>query len=241
MYLLMTRPRAASERFVAQLSQAVQDNIKPIYSPLLDIRPVGGDVDVGDARGLIFTSSNGVAAAARIMTDRDLPCFCVGQATTAAAKRQGWSATMAGESAEALIAGLLRQRPDGPLLHLRGESGVGDVAQTLTQLGLTTREQVVYRQDLLPLSDEAVSALGGEAPVIAPIFSPRTARHFADLAQPAAPLLLAAMSDAVAKPLVSLGAQTIRVAKRPDSDAMATAVEKLVKQALRVEGGSDAH
>ncbi|SLN69023.1 uroporphyrinogen-III synthase [Falsiruegeria litorea R37] len=241
MYLLMTRPRAASERFVAQLSQPVQEVIEPVYSPLLDIRLVGEDVDVGDTRGLIFTSSNGVAAAARIMTARNLPCFCVGQATTVAARRQGWSASMAGESAEALIAGLLRQRPDGPLLHLRGQSGVGDVAQTLTQLGLTTRERVVYCQDLLPLTDEAVSALGGSAPVIAPIFSPRTARQFADLVQPVAPLLLAAMSDAVAKPLISLTAQAVRVAKRPDSDAMVTAVEKLVKQALRVEGGPDAH
>ncbi len=241
MYLLMTRPRAASERFVAQLSTDTQHRLEPILTPLLDIRAMSGGVDIGDARGLIFTSSNGVAAAARVLGARDLPCYCVGQATKAAAARQGWVATMAGESAEALIAGLLKLRPQGPLLHLRGESSVGNVAQALTQLGLTSREQVVYRQDLLPFTDQALAAFEGSKPIIAPLFSPRTARQFADLAPNASALWLAAMSDAVSNPLISLGARALTVAKRPDTDAMATAVEKLVKQALRVEGGPDAH
>ncbi|WP_353618876.1 uroporphyrinogen-III synthase [Tropicibacter sp. R16_0] len=226
---------------MAQLPPETQWMLTPIYSPLLDIRPVVDAVDAGDAKGLIFTSSNGVATAARCLGARDLPCFCVGQATTAAAARQGWTATMMGESAEALTAGLLKLRPQGPLLHLRGESGVGNVAQTLTRLGLTTREQVVYRQDLLPFTDQALAALGGDDTVIAPLFSPRTARQFADLAPNAGALWLAAMSDAVKNPLISLGANAIRVAKRPDTDAMVKAVEMLVKQALRVEGGSDAH
>ncbi len=241
MYLLMTRPRAASERFVTQLAPEIQSVLEPIYSPLLDIQPLDGGVEIGDAKGLIFTSSNGVSATSRVLSSRDLPCYCVGQATTAAAKVQGWAATMVGESAEALIAGLLKLRPQGPLLHLRGESSVGKVAQTLTQSGLGTCEKVVYRQNLLPLTAEAIATLDGSVPVIAPLFSPRTARQFADLAPNTGLLWVAAMSDAVANPLVSLGAKAIRVAKRPDSGAMATEVEMLVKQALRVEGGLDAH
>lgn len=241
MYLLMTRPRAASERFVAQLPLGTQQVLKTIYSPLLDIRPVSEDIDLIGTSGLIFTSSNGVAVAARATSRRDIPCFCVGQATTSVAQRHGWAATMVGDSAEALIAGLLQMRPKGPLLHLRGESSIGDVAKTLTHLGLTTHEQVIYWQDLLPLTDCAKVVIEGSEPVIVPLFSPRTARHFANLAPQSHSLWLGAMSDAVAKPLVSLAPERIIVARRPDSDAMAAVIEKLVKLAMRVEGNTDAH
>lgn len=240
MILLMTRPRAASERFVAQLSPELRDRLTPMYSPLLDIRPTDGAIDLDGMRGLIFTSANGVTVAAHRTGDRSLPAYCVGQATTATAQQAGWAAEMAGESAEELIATLLHWRPDSPLMHLRGEHTRGDVAERLTQSGLRVQEQAIYDQQLLPFTAEAQAALAGNRPVIAPLFSPRTARQFADLWTGPAPLWLVAMSEAVAKPLETLTFQRLKVAKRPEADAMRVAVEKLVRQAMRVEGAQDA-
>ena len=240
MYLLMTRPRAASERFVAQLPPKVLERVKVIYSPLLDIRPIEGKIGMSGHGGLIFTSANGVQAAARLTGDRSLPAYCVGEVTTATAARAGWQAEMAGETAEALFANLLRRRPPGPLLHLRGEHSRGNLAERLTQSGLTVRDQAIYRQLLLPFSDEAREAMQGVLPVIAPVFSPRTARQFADLWSGSVPLMLAAISDAAAEPLESLNFQRLEVAKQPNAERMGKAVRKLVKHAMRLEGVGDA-
>lgn len=237
----MTRPRGASERFVAGLRPEIREALSVVYSPLLRIEPTVETLDFGPAAGLIFTSSNGVGIAARLSADRTLPCFCVGRATTRIAAQAGWSATMAGESAETLIAGLLALRPDTPLLHLRGEHGRGEVAANLTRMGLRTDERVIYAQRLLPFSDEALAVLAGDDPVIAPLFSPRTARQFAGLMRGQAPLSVVAMSAAVAKPFENKPLSQVLTATAPDADAMRAVIENLVTGAIRVEGRPGAH
>ncbi len=240
LYLLMTRPRAASERFLAQLPTRTMSRVTVIHSPLLDIRPLGVEVITSGIRGLIFSSANAVNAAASLGVTRDLPAYCVGPATTGTAKGSGWRAQMAGGTAEELVAALVKLRPEGPLLHLRGEHTRGEVAERLTELGVTTREQPVYQQRLLPLSDEASQAAIGEVPIIAPIFSPRTARQFADVWTGSAPLWLAAISEATAEPLYSLTYERLKIAKEPTPKKMRKAVKKLVKHVMRVEGETGA-
>ncbi len=233
----MTRPRAASERFVAQLPTRIRSRVQVIYSPILEIKPLPVQVNDKDVRGLIFTSANAVNAAASMGVDRDLPAYCVGPATTGTAIGAGWQAQMVGQTAEELVAALLKARPDSPLLHLRGEHTRGSVAERLTESGLTVRELPVYQQRLLPLTSEAIAAASGKVPVIAPIFSPRTARQFADIWRGSAPLFVAAISAATAEPLYSLGYQRLKIAKEPTPKKMRKAIKKLVKHALRVEGG----
>ncbi|WP_353392467.1 uroporphyrinogen-III synthase [Ruegeria sp. HU-ET01832] len=232
----MTRPRAASERFVAQLPTRVRSRVQVIYSPILEIKPLPVRVDTIDTRGLIFTSANAVNAAASAGVERSLPAFCVGPATTGTAKGAGWDAQMMGQTAEELIAALLQTRPLSPLLHLRGEHSRGNIAARLTESGLTVREQPVYQQNLLPLTPEATAAASGKSAVLVPIFSPRTARHFADIWRGSAPLWVAAISQATAEPLYSLPYARLKVAKAPTPKKMRKAVKKLVKHALRVEG-----
>jgi len=236
LYLLMTRPRAASERFVAQLPTRTRSRVTVIHSPLLDIRPLPVQVVTTGMRGVIFTSANAVNAAVSLGVSRALPAFCVGPATTDTAKGAGWEARMVGATAEELVAAILQLRPETPLLHLRGEHSRGDIANRLTELGITTLEQAVYQQRLLPLTPEARAAAAGTDPVIAPIFSPRTARQFADVWPGHAPLWLVAISEATAEPLNSLGYARLKIAKEPTPKKMRKAVKKLVKHAMRVEG-----
>ncbi|MCG7520368.1 uroporphyrinogen-III synthase [Ruegeria sp. Ofav3-42] len=233
----MTRPRAASERFVAQLPTRVRSRVDVIYSPILEILPLRVEIDTDGVRGLIFTSANSVNAAASLGVRRDLPAFCVGPATTGTAKGAGWDAMMVGNTAEELVAYLLKHRPESPLLHLRGEHTRGNVAGRLTESGLTVHEEVVYQQRLLPLTSEAADAAAGDRPVIAPLFSPRTARQFAEIWAGPAPLWLVAISEATAEPLNSLAYERLKIAKEPTPKKMRKAVKKLVKHAMRVEGG----
>lgn len=147
---------------------------------------------------------------------------------------------MVGATAEELVANLLKLRPQSPLLHLRGEHSRGDVAERLTESGLSTLEQRIYQQRLLPLTPQAETAIHGNTPVIAPIFSPRTARQFADVWTGTAPLWLAAISQATADSLGTLAYQRLKIAKEPTPKKMTKAVKKLVKHALRVEGAPGA-
>lgn len=238
MYLLMTRPRAASERFVAQLPTRTKSRVQVIYSPIMEIRPLPVEVETEGVQGLIFTSANAVNAAALKGVDRNLPAFCVGPTTTSTAKGCGWQAEMVGATAEELVGHLLKRRPKSPLLHLRGENTRGNVAGRLTESGLTVGELPVYQQLLLPLTSEATRVADLDSPVIAPLFSPRTARHFADIWTGSAPLWLAAISQATADPLYSLDYARLKIAKKPTPKKMRKAVKKLVKHALRVEGGA---
>ena len=235
LYLLMTRPYAASERFVAQLPTRTRSRVTVIHSPLIEIKPLQVRADMAGLQGLIFTSANAVSAAVSIGVDPGLPAYCVGPVTTGVAQDAGWSAQMVGATAEELVATLLRLRPQSPLLHLRGEHSRGNVAERLTESGLTAFEQVVYQQNLRPFSDEARVAARGDAPIIAPLFSPRTARQFADAWAGTAPLWLAAISEATAEPLKSLGYAHLKVTKEPTPGKMRKAVKKLVKLAMRVE------
>jgi len=235
--LLLNRPRPAAERFVSGLPGSVLDRVQVCFAPLVGIRPVDSPIDWQDARGIIFTSSNGVAAASAADTFRGFPCYCVGRATTAAAKAAGWAAQMAGQTADDLVATLQNEAKTGPLLHLHGRHTRGDIAARLTASGLKTRAQVLYDQDLLPFTDAAQRVLRADLPVITLLFSPRTARHFAQTVQYSAPLWLGALSDAVAKPLFSLEKAPIEVAKSPDAESMGEVLEILLNRASRVEAG----
>ncbi|MEX0348285.1 MAG: uroporphyrinogen-III synthase [Paracoccaceae bacterium] len=237
----MTRPRSAAERFIADLPVEVSAQLSPIFSPLIEIEPLDVVPDLPGVDALVFTSANAVAVAARLIESRDHSCYCVGRATTAAARKNGWHATQSGDTAQQLIAALTRSKPSEQLLHLRGVHARGDIAKNLSRAGVSCREQAIYDQTLLPLSDAAMSALAGPQPVIAPFFSPRTARQFAETAQISAPLWICALSPAVAEPLETLHFQGLTIAERPDSAAMAKIVEMSLKRANRVEGRTDAH
>lgn len=237
--LLITRPRADSDRFIAELDQATRDGLDVIYSPLIDILAIDCLVDMSDVRGVIFTSSNGVNAARTLGIDPVVPCYCVGSRTTEQAKAAGWAARQSEADAAELITTLARSRPDAPLLHLRGVHARGDVAAKLTAAGIETKEQKIYDQALKPLTAKATSALAGDEPVIVPLFSPRTARQFADNARPQAPLYVAAISEAVAKTVKMLKYNELRVADRADSPTMARCVAQLVELVSRVEGDEE--
>lgn len=174
------------------------------------------------------------AAAATLTGNRAVPAYCVGEVTARAARDAGWDATCVGLDANELVAALTHSRPAAPLLHLRGVHASGDIAGRLSAAGLPTQAQAIYDQQLLTPTPEALDALTGALPIIAPLFSPRTARHFATL--PAtAPLHLLALSEAVAEPLRAMEFRELLIAAQPDAASTAALVETCVNRLARVE------
>lgn len=234
--LLLTRPRASSLAFAEALPAEMRDRVEVVISPLMEIEPLVQSLDLGAARGIVFSSANAVRAVAPLVTDRSLPCFCVGEVTAEVAREAGWDARAMGATADELVPALLREGPAGPLVHLVGQHRRGDIAGRLSQGGIETRAVPVYAQPLRDLNDAARAALAGELPVIAPLFSPRTARHFAGLARGTAPIHAVAMGEAVAESLNSLNFAYISVAEHPDAQSMVQAIGDCLGRISRVEG-----
>ena len=227
--LLMTRPRTQSEEFV-QLLLSKGARFQVVHSPLIGIEITGPLPAWGDVQGLIFTSANGVEAWLALGGGRDLPAFTVGKATAEKARNAGISAQSADGNAEALIEMLVELRPRAPLLHVCGAHSHGDVAQRLSDQGIETRRAVLYDQPALPLTKQAKTVLAGETPVVVPLFSPRTAALFAK-APVKAPLLVAGISQAVVNAVQPLHIWKVKIAMRPESDAMLAAVVELLEVA----------
>jgi uroporphyrinogen-III synthase len=132
---------------------------------------------------------------------------------------------MAGENADALVARLFAAEPQA-LTHLRGVHSRGDVAGRLRKAGHDVTEAVLYDQVLLPLAAMARQALNAQHRCVVPLFSPRAAAHFMQIA-PGADVEVAALSPAVADVLAGGGAP-VAIADRPDIGSMAQLVEKLI-------------
>ncbi|WP_424988416.1 uroporphyrinogen-III synthase [Microbulbifer sp. S227A] len=236
--LLLTRPRPEAERFLRQLHGDVTRRITPVVAPLLGIEPCGTDVDLGGIAGVVFSSGNAVRAVS--VDTHDIPAHCVGTATARLAGERGWAVGALGANADALVAALIRAGSTGPLLHLCGSHTRGRIAERLNAAGCATARQQVYAQKLLPFGEETRVILRQSAGVIAPIFSPRTARQFVNQCPQTGHLHLVAMSAAVAEPLSGMAKTTLTVAPEPNSASMAAVVEMLVHRHCRVESGPGA-
>ena len=218
--LLLTRPEMASRRFLAACEAMAGAPIPAVLSPVMAIRPV--EVALGSMpAALILTSENGAVRAGELGLG-SLDAWCVGPRTAAAARDSGFRALEAGPDAEALLATLLASRPPGRLLHLRGEHARGDLAARLRNAGLDASEAVAYRQEALAPSSEVREALAGSAPLVVPLFSPRSAVLLSGWS-PLAPLHVVAMSQAIAAAAQRLQPRRLELATLPSSEAMVAA------------------
>ncbi len=219
--LLLTRPRPQSERFAALCAARIGTGARIVISPVLEIRPRGGAVDLAGIAALVLTSENAVHALSGRAGLAGLAAWCVGARTAEAARAAGMRAVSADGNADDLVAMLAARRPAGPLLHARGAETRGGVAARLSALGIETREAVVYDQVPRALDREARALLTGDAPVVLPVFSPRSAALLGEAARnAAAPLIVVALSKAVAEAWSGPAPKRLEIAERPDAGGM---------------------
>ncbi len=224
--VLLTRPRADAERTAA----ALQGRAEVIVSPLMRI--VFGDAlpDVGTA---LFTSGNGVAAWVAGGGARGLPCWTVGPRTAELAQAAGFEVQGVAEDAASLSA-LLPAGLASPV-HLRGAVQRGNLVARLRARGIPAREAVLYLQKAEAPTAGALAAVAA-APVLAPLWSPRSARLLFEAFVPPLwrNLRPVALSPAVAR---ACPVPPVAVAERPDGPAMLRAI--LANLGARaVEGGA---
>ncbi|WP_299728485.1 uroporphyrinogen-III synthase [uncultured Tateyamaria sp.] len=221
----MTRPRAASKTFLADLPATLMVHLSPIFSPLIRIEQLSPQLDMGPKDSAVFSSANGVAAAPDGL---GRAAYCIGPATTKAALARGWEATQAGQDADSLVAAMQTIRPDNTLLHLAGVHTRGNIAGRLSRAGMTIRHVALYDQVLGTLTDEATQIIASAPCVIVPLFSPRTAAQFAKLTPASETVHIIALSPTIAQELTPTHFASLTVAKRPNAQAMGDALSEAV-------------
>jgi len=228
--LLLTRPERQAAEFAAALEAAAPGRFRAIAAPVIGIVPVDAPLGLDDATGLIFTSANGVEQFARRSDRRDLPAYCVGEMTAAAARDAGLTARSADGDVAALAELVAATHGDaGPLVHVRGRHAAGDLAAQLASAGIAVRGAGIYDQVPLAIGGEAARLLAaGKADAVA-VFSPRSARIFAaacrDHGWDLSATVTAALSPAADSELGCLRPAARVVAARPTREAMIAALK----------------
>ncbi|MDA3859091.1 MAG: uroporphyrinogen-III synthase [Roseovarius sp.] len=236
--ILITRPEPAATRFADQVAACLGDKVATLCAPLMRIEYGGVLPDIGDDEVLIFTSLHGVDGFCRLTGRCGFTCYAVGDATAEAANRAGLRAISAGGDAGALLARIAADGAKGPFLHLRGAHVAGDITGALRAEGQSARGVVVYDQVDTDLGDRACAILAGDAPVIVPLMSPRSAQIFFAQAKGAvAPIFVAAISSNTADAVPHGRAKVVEIAQTPDARGVLNVLCNLVK---RLEGGNPA-
>jgi uroporphyrinogen-III synthase len=228
MRVLLTRPEAQSRPLAEVLAAR---GIDALVDPLLETVPVqGARVDLDGAQAVLATSANGVRALAAATTRRDVPLLAVGPATAEAARAEGFTRVeTAGGDVVALasLAAAILDPARGRLVHVAGTAVAGDLKGTLEGGGFTVERAVLY--DARParaLAEATVAALRAGRIDGVLLFSPRTAKTFVGLVETAGlgatcrNLTAFCLSPAVADALRGLALGHVRVAQRPETDAL---------------------
>jgi uroporphyrinogen-III synthase len=237
MHALITRPLEDAKSLAELLAGR---GVECTVEPLLEIAPhPEATIDLEGVQALLFTSANGVRAFAAKSSRRDLKVLTVGDGSATVAREVGFGDVTAAAGDVDALAGLVIRELDpkaGPLFHGAASVLAGDLQGKLEAAGFTLRRAVLYEaKTASELTHETRMnlALGGIDMLL--LFSPRTARTFAELWRAAgAPSLgkttALCLSAAVAREIADLGWQRIETATSPDQPAMLSLVEAEIER-----------
>lgn len=217
--LLLTRPKADAERLAAAFGEGVD----VIVAPVLKIAYLDGEIARGDEQAVMLTSRHAVPSARRLAPD--VPCYCVGDATAAAAREAGLKAVSASGAMPDLVGILLR---DGvkSVLYLQGRHTRPDTAQRLASADIQARSVVVYDQVERAWKPKEIEKIAKAEAIVLPVFSPRSAALIAPrLDNFSGDLTIVAISDAAAQAWDGSAKAKIVIADRPDAQSMRQAME----------------
>ncbi len=173
--VLITRPKADAEKLAQEL-KVIEPGLRTVISPLIKIVSQPLIVNHDEIPDCIITSQNALRS---IAINRRCPvsrkAYCVGQGTSKLAESMGFTVVASESRVEELVARLIRLRPDGPLLYLRGRHVAADLRSILAENGIQIEEAIVYDQLTQNLVADAVELLTSESCLI-PVYSARSAR-----------------------------------------------------------------
>jgi uroporphyrinogen-III synthase len=232
MKLLLTRPAADSAALAVLLKAQGHETV---IAPMLEVQQhETTPPSLDGVTGLVFTSANGVRAFAALSAARDLQVYAVGDRTAAAARQAGFAQIQSADGDVEALVGLIAARrtpADGALLHVSGTVRAGNLAETLGARGFTVHHAALYGAiPTTTLGETSRAAIKDGSLDGVLLFSPRTAKHFAELVAAAAltdearRLQAWCLSRAVAEALAPLSLAGIHVAAEPTQASLLAAI-----------------
>jgi uroporphyrinogen-III synthase len=224
--VIVTRAQPGADETAAHLAQL---GYRAILSPMLKIVDTGLDrATLESVTELVFTSANGVRA---FLTSgagtESFTAWCVGPATTAAAREAGFANIVEGDGDADDLARLIltaRSELSGPLLHIANDAAAGNLIATLKAAGLDARFQAAYHAQPVPaLSAPALAALA-DGPSALLVHSAKGADAVAVSGADLRQAVIVAISPNAAAPLLGAPHAGLRIAARPNEDALMAAL-----------------
>ena len=180
MHILLTRPlEDCSEMILKFKSLGHQVS----HLPLLEINKVNySEKSFLDFKGIIFTSANSVKFLNVKQIDKNILCFCVGNATEKKARSLGFQKVISAEgNVENLKELILRNfnPKDGKLIYVSGETISIDLDQQLLDEGYNIERIINYRTSHNKKFDEKfTNELKQKIPDIVYVYSQNSASSF---------------------------------------------------------------
>ena len=232
--VLLTRPRADSERIAAQL---VASGIDSLIWPQMQIVPLGQNEPIpADVDALVLTSAHAVRCLGDETVDRDIRTYCVGAATADAAHDAGFTDVVSADGTSIDLIPLVNRNQPEHVLYPRGREVARDLAGDLARAGVRVTEQIVYGADPgEPAPPEVAKAMHQGRIGAVTVWSARQGailvQHLADHPDwPLDTVDLIAISDNGARALQKSGFRRILVASQPDAAAMVQAIIAAMRQ-----------
>lgn len=226
-HCLITRPEPAASALAKQVTAM---GFAVCVSPLITYRDVSVSIDLDSYGGVILSSAAAVPALIRLANSAVHQVYAVGPKTAEAARGAGFQVIEGAGDAQALIQCVQAAAPQSPLIHLRGDHSIGDIASKLSAGGIETDECVVYQQLEGRLSPSAQALLCGDSPVILPLYSPRSAAILTQGVAPKAPVVPVFLSHAVQQSYDWPLPKSARVAAQPNGAAMLDTLRHVASQ-----------
>ena len=180
MHILLTRPlEDCSEMILKFKSLGHQVS----HLPLLEINKVNySEKSFLNFKGIIFTSANSVKFLDLKQIDKNILCFCVGNATEKKARSAGFQKVISAEGNVENLKELILQNfnpKDGKLIYVSGETISIDLDQQLSNEGYNIERIINYRTSHnKKFDDKFTNELKQKIPDIVYVYSQNSASSF---------------------------------------------------------------
>lgn len=183
MHILLTRPLEDSQELILRFKSLGH---QVSHLPVMNIEKKDYEnINLNEFKGIIFTSANAIKNLDVSKINKNIFCFCVGEATEKIVKEKGFQNIFTASGNVANLKEIILQNFDqkiGNLVYISGEIISYDLDLELKKEGYTIKRIITYKVNSNQiLSDEFIKELKSSIPEIVFIYSENSARSYLNL------------------------------------------------------------
>ena len=183
MHILLTRPLEDSQELILRFKSLGH---QVSHLPVINIEKKDYEnINLNEFKGIIFTSANAIKNLDVSKINKNIFCFCVGDATEKIVKEKGFQNIFTASGNVSNLKEIILQNFDqkiGNLVYVSGELISYDLDLELKKEGYTIKRIITYKVNSNQiLSDEFIKELKSSIPEIVFIYSENSARSYLNL------------------------------------------------------------